>query len=139
MRKLALFALIPVAAVAGCASQQLPAEVVTVMETTTVTETAHATAPETANATAPVAHVNLRCDAREITVDVFAGNDPMTTDGDYIDAVIDGQPMRLPRALAASGERYVMGDTTIWNHHDDWMFILNEGMDNEEWIECTVQ
>jgi len=131
MRKPALLALIPVAALAGCASPQLPAEVVTVMETTTVTETVRAAgATELIPANELIDRVMLRCGDKDIEVHVYANR---------LEAVIDGQATTLPQAVAASGVRYVSGDTTIWNHHEDWSYITNEGAANEEWIDCTVQ
>lgn len=125
-------------ALSGCGSQQLPAQVVTVMETTVVTETYQAV--ETPIATVPpiatippnelIDRVMLHCGDKDIEVHVYSNR---------LEAVIDGRAVTLPQADAASGVRYVSGDTTIWNHHEDWSYITNEGAANEQWIDCTVR
>jgi len=139
MRKSALFGVVPVLLLAGCVAAA-PLPDVTVMETVTVRETlpavteTHETAAATPEATeVPVHemidHVMLHCGDKNIEVQVYS---------DRLEAVIDGHATTLPQAESASGVRYVSGDTTIWNHHEDWSYILNEGAANENWVDCTV-
>ena len=63
----------------------------------------------------------------------------MSSDGEMLTAVINGDTMTLNHAISASGARYVgeLNDTvvTLWNQGHDWTMFLNDDAP----IECTVK
>ncbi len=74
----------------------------------------------------------ITCGGYEVTMN-------MSSDGETLNAVINGDAMTLTHAISASGARYVgeLNDTivTLWNQGHNWTMFLNDDAP----IECTVK
>lgn len=132
LAKLVLVGTIPVLSLSGCLAAAIPFASRAAMSPThnvVVVETV------TVEATAPAAAAHhrerLRCGNNEIQLEVI---------GDNLAAVINGtHRVQLHQVVSASGSKYAnpTAGLTLWNHHAEWLMIVNEGTANEQSIDCA--
>jgi len=90
-----------------------------------VHETPEAVATEPAER--QIGSVLLSCGGTHVSAEIFDG---------HLVADIGGENFTMPEVVSADGAKYSDGSTTLWQSHDNWMLIHNEGAANEEQVDC---